>query len=417
MLTDSKIRAAKPKAKRYTLHDGAGLFLAVEPWGRKYWLLRYTLNGKTRRMSLGTYPAVGLAAARDLAAKERAKLAGPTPSDPITDRRLDALRRREVTSGTFEDVAQRWAKRQIWAEGNRTRNERLIAKANRTIGARPLADLTAREIVTAVLPCAQSGSVETAWRAFRLIRAVVRYGRALLDIHYDAADAALVLLRELMPEHVTRHRAAITEPAKLADLLRGIWAYQGTPAVRAALKLAPLLFVRPGELRHAKWSQVDFERAEWVYPVSKQRRKHIEAGRIRMAHVPLATQALEVLRELQAHTGTGEYLFPSARGRERPMSDNAVLTALRALGIPKEVMSGHGFRATAKTNLKQTLGFADELIEFQLSHLTTDKYGEAYDRATFEPQRRAMMQRWADWLTELREAEPKTNILPFRTPA
>lgn len=417
MLNDAKIKAAKSKAKRYTLHDAEGLFLAVEPWGRKYWLLRYTLNGKIRRMSLGKYPAVGLAAARDLAGKERAKLSSPAPSDPITDRRLDALRRREITSGTFEDVAQRWMARQVWADGNRTRNERLIAKANRTIGARPLADLTAREIVTAVLPCAQKGSIETAWRMFRLIRAVVRYGRALLDIHYDAADAALVLLRELMPEHVTRHRAAITEPAKLADLLRGIWAYQGTPAVRAALKLAPLLFVRPGELRHAKWSQVDFERAEWVYPVSKQRRKHIEAGRVRMAHVPLATQALEVLRELQEHTGNGEYLFPSARGRDRPMSDNAVLTALRALGIPKEVMSGHGFRATAKTNLKQTLGFADELIEYQLSHLTADRYGEAYDRATFEPQRRVMMQRWADWLTELREAEPKTNVLPFRAPA
>ena len=417
MLNDAKIKGAKPKAKRYTLHDAEGLFLAVEPWGRKYWLLRYALDGKTRRMSLGKYPAVGLAAARDLAGRERAKLASPTPSDPITDRRLDVLRRREITSGTFEDVAQRWMARQVWAEGNRTRNERLIAKANRTIGARPLADLTAREIVTAVLPCAEKGSIETAWRMFRLIRAVVRYGRALLDIHYDAADAALVLLRELMPDHVTRHRAAIIEPAKLADLLRGIWAYQGTPAVRAALKLAPLLFVRPGELRHAKWSQVDFERAEWVYPVSKQRRKHIEAGRVRMAHVPLATQALEVLRELQAHTGNGEYLFPSARGRDRPMSDNAVLTALRALGIPKEVMSGHGFRATAKTNLKQVLGFADELIEYQLSHLTADKYGEAYDRATFEPQRRAMMQRWADWLTELREAEPKTNVLPFRAPA
>ncbi len=417
MLNDAKIKAAKPKAKRYTLHDAEGLFLAVEPWGRKYWLLRYTLNGKTRRMSLGKYPAVGLAAARDLAGKERAKLASPAPSDPITDRRLDALRRREITSGTFEDVAQRWMARQVWAEGNRTRNERLIGKANRAIGARPLADLTAREIVTAVLPCAEKGSIETAWRMFRLIRAVVRYGRALLDIHYDAADAALVLLRELMPEHVTRHRAAITEPAKLADLLRGIWAYQGTPAVRAALRLAPMLFVRPGELRHAKWSQIDFERAEWVYPVSKQRRKHIEAGRVRMAHVPLAIQALEVLRELQEHTGNGEYMFPSARGRDRPMSDNAVLTALRALGIPKEVMSGHGFRATAKTNLKQTLGFPDELIEYQLSHLTADKYGEAYDRATFEPQRRVMMQRWADWLTELREGNPQTNVLPFRAPA
>lgn len=417
MLNDAKIKAAKAKTTRYTLHDAEGLFLAVEPWGRKYWLLRYTLDGKTRRMSLGTYPAVGLAAARNLAAKERAKLDSPTPSDPITDRRLDALRRREITSGTFEDVAQRWMARQIWAEGNRTRNERLIAKANRTIGARPLADLTAREIVTAVLPCAEKGSIETAWRMFRLIRAVVRYGRALLEIHYDAADAALVLLRELMPEHVTRHRAAITEPAKLAELLRAIWGYQGTPAVCAALKLAPLLFVRPGELRHAKWTQVDFERAEWVYPVSKQHRKHLEAGRVRMAHVPLASQSLGVLRDLQEHTGNGEYLFPSARGRDRPMSDNAVLTALRALGIPKEVMSGHGFRATAKTNLKQVLGFADELIEYQLSHLTADKYGEAYDRATFEPQRRAMMQRWADWLTELREAKPQTNVLPFRAPA
>jgi hypothetical protein len=157
MLNDAKIKAAKPKAKRYTLHDAEGLFLSVEPWGRKYWLLRYALDGKTRRMSLGKYPAVGLAAARDLAGRERAKLASPTRSDPITDRRLDALRRREITSGTFEDVAQRWMARQVWAEGNRTRNERLIGKANRAIGARPLADLTAREIVTAVLPCAEKG--------------------------------------------------------------------------------------------------------------------------------------------------------------------------------------------------------------------------------------------------------------------
>ena len=417
MLNDTKIKATKPKARRYTLHDGEGLFLAVEPWGRKYWLLRYTLDGKTRRMSLGTYPAVGLAAARNLAGKERSKLASPTPSDPITDRRLDALRRREITAGTFADVAKRWASRQIWAEGNRKRNDALLTRINRTIGARPLADLTAREIVTVVLPAAEKGSIETAWRMFRLIRAVVRYGRALLDIHHDAADAALVLLRELMPEHVTRHRAAITEPAKLADLLRALWGYQGTPAVCAALKLAPLLFVRPGELRHAKWEQIDFERAEWVYPVSKQHRKHLEAGRVRMAHVPLATQAVAVLRELQEHTGNGEFLFPSARGRDRPMSDNAVLSALRTLGIPKEVMSGHGFRATAKTNLKQVLGFADELIEYQLSHLTADKYGEAYDRATFEPQRRAMMQRWADWLTELREGNSQTNVLPFRAPA
>ena len=235
------------------------------------------------------------------------------------------------------------------------------------------------------------GALETAHRALANCGQVIRYavatGRAERDPSGD--------LRGSLPPVKKKHLASITEPKKVAEMLRALDGYEGTLTVRCALHLAPLVFVRPGELRHAQWSDIDLDTAEWRYFIKKTETNHI---------VPLSHQSVKILRELYPLTSRGQYVFPSARSAKRPMSDNAILAAMRNLGISKEEMCGHGFRAMARTILDEVLGFRPDYIEHQLAHAVRDPNGRAYNRTAHLPERRKMMQEWADYLDNLKHA-------------
>jgi integrase len=262
------------------------------------------------------------------------------------------------------------------------------------VGARPIAEITPPELLQVIRKIEARGALETAHRALANCSQVFRYavatGRATRDPSGD--------LRGALPPVKEQHFAAVTEPAQAAQILRAIDEYQGSAIVSCALRLAPLVFVRPGELRAAEWAEFELDAAEWRIPGAKMKMglDHI---------VPLSTQAVAILREIHALTGSGRYVFPSARTSTRPMSDNAILAAMRRMGIGKEEMSGHGFRAMARTILDEVLGVRVELIEHQLAHAVRDANGRAYNRTAHLPARREMMQQWADYLDGLKQGK------------
>ena len=393
LLTDTAIRRTKPAEKPVKLSDGQGLFLFVMPAGGRWWRLRYRHGGKEKMLSLGTYPEVGLAEARERREEARKMLArGIDPSD-----RRKAARAGSGGDDSFEAIAREWFERfgGGWVDGHR---KRICALFERDlfpwVGARPITDLTPPEILSAVRRIEARGALETAHRALRVAGQVFRYavatGRAQRDI---AAD-----LRGALPPVKGEHFAATTEPERVAEILRAMDGYEGTLTVRCALRLAPLVFVRPGELRKAEWADIDLDTAEWRYTVTKTNTPHI---------VPLSRQAVEILRELQPLTGRGRFVFPGARSNGRPMSDNAILAAMRRMGISKEEMSGHGFRAVARTILDEVLGVRPDYIEHQLAHAVRDPNGRAYNRTAHLEGRRQMMQQWADYLDMLKNPAKK----------
>ncbi len=401
-LTDPKIRNAKPGAKPIKIFDERGLFLLVTPTGGKWWRLKYRFDGKEKLLSLGVYPDVGLKAARTKRDLFRSMLADGI--DPGENRKAVKAARQERAANSFEVVAREWYAKQApnWAEHH---GDRIIRRFERDIfpwiGGRPIADVTAPELLAAVQRIENRGALETAHRALGNCGQVFRYavatGRALRDPSGD--------LRGALPPVKGEHFAAVTEPLQAAQLLRTLDGYQGTLTVACALRLAPLVFVRPGELRAAEWADIDLETAEWRYHVTKTDSDHI---------VPLATQAVAILRELQALTGTGRFVFPGARSNGRPMSDNAILAAMRRMGIGKDEMSGHGFRAMARTILDEVLGFRPDFIEHQLAHAVKDPNGRAYNRTAHLPERKTMMQAWADYLDKLKAG---ADVLPFQRAA
>ena len=294
-------------------------------------------------------------------------------------------------ANSFEVVAREWFDKYSpsWAANHGPRViRRLEHDIFPCIGARPIAELKAPELLAAVRRLENRGVLETAHRALATCGQVLRYaiatGRAERDLSRDLRGALTPVKGE--------HFAAITDPKRVGELLRALDGYQGTLTVRCALRLAPLVFVRPGELRAAEWAHIDFDAAEWRYTVSKTGTEHI---------VPLSKQAIAILREIQSLTGKGQYVFPSGRSPRRPMSDNAILAAMRRMGIAKDEMSGHGFRATARTILDEVLGFRPDLIEHQLAHAVRDPNGRAYNRTAHLPERRKMMQAWSDYLDKL----------------
>lgn len=389
-LTDTAIRNAKPTDKPYSLPDGRGLSILIHPTGGKWWRLRYRFEAKPKLLSLGVYPDVGLKDARDRRDAARKLLADGI--DPGENRKATKATKVERAANSFEVVAREWfAKfKPNWEENH---SIRIISRFERDIfpwiGGRPISDVTAPELLDVVRRVEKRGALETAHRALGNCGQVLRYavatGRAMRDPSGD--------LRGALPPVKTEHFAAVTEPAQAAELLRTLDGYQGTLTVACALRLAPLVFVRPGELRKAVWADIDLDAAEWRYHVTKTDSDHI---------VPLATQAVAILRELHALTGAGRYVFPGARTNGRPMSDNAILAAMRRLGIGKDEMSGHGFRAMARTILDEVLGVRPDLIEHQLAHAVKDPNGRAYNRTAHLPERRKMMQQWADYLEQLK---------------
>jgi integrase len=389
-LTDTAVRKTKPSTKPIKLFDERGLFLLVAPAGGKWWRFRYRFDGKEKLLSLGTYPDVGLKAARDRRDVARKLVADGI--DPGENRKAVKAAKAGEAANSFEVVAREWFEkhRSAWAENH---SEKILQRFERDvfpwIGTRPVADITAQELLAVIRRIEGRGVLETAHRALGNCGQVFRYavatGRAVSDPCRDLRGALIPVKGE--------HFAAITEPAKVGDLLRTLDGYKGSFVVACALRLAPLVFVRPGELRKAQWADIDLDAGEWRYTVTKTDTQHI---------VPLSTQAAAILKELHPLTGSGTFVFPSARSPKRPMSDNAILAAMRRMGIAKDEMSGHGFRAMARTILDEVLEVRSDLIEHQLAHAVKDPNGRAYNRTAHLPARREMMQQWADYLDKLK---------------
>jgi len=389
-LTDTKIRNAKPGEKSKKLFDERGLYLEIAPAGGKWWRLKYRFGGKDKRISLGTYPDVGLKGARDRRDEARKLLADGI--DPSANRKATRAASADRAANSFEVVAREWFAKfsSEWAPKHKDRVIRLFERdIFPMIGARPISEVKAPELLMVLRRIEARGALDTAHRARGNCGMVLRYGVATGRCERDpSAD-----LRGALPPKKGSHFAATIEPSKLAGILRAMDGYEGDLVVRCALRLAPLVFVRPGELRTAEWKDVDLDAAEWRYKASKNGPDHI---------VPLCRQAVSILRELHPLTRDGRFVFPGARTNKRPMSDNAILGALRRMGIGKEEMTGHGFRAVARTILDEVLGFRVDLIEHQLAHAVKDPNGRAYNRTAHLPERRRMMQAWGDYLDKLK---------------
>lgn len=420
--SDASIKAIKPGDPRKRLNDGGGLHLLLFVKGGAHgWRLAYSLNGARNILSLGTYPDTGLALARRKADEARKLIReGTGPSDVRKAAKAEAERQREAErlagaglppEGSFEAVAREWLATVHDAkttEGHAARTRiRMEQDLFPWIGRQPIDAITAPELLTCLRRVEARGAIETAHRVKYAAGQVFRYGiatgRCARDIAADLRDA-------LTPVQV-RHHAAITDPKRAGELLRAIADYKGLPVTRAALQLAPLVFQRPGELRKAEWSEIDLTGALWTIPSERMKRKKKDKASGQPHIVPLASQAVAILRELHPLTGHGRYLFPSLRTGERPMSDAAILAALRRMGFPKDEMTGHGFRAMARTMLAERLGVAESVIEAQLAHAVPDTLGRAYNRTEFVEQRRAMMQTWADYLDRLRKGG---DVIPLR---
>ncbi|MDR3737267.1 MAG: integrase arm-type DNA-binding domain-containing protein [Acidobacteriaceae bacterium] len=401
-LSNTAIRNAKPGEKTVKLFDERGLYLEISPAGGKWWRLKYRFDGKEKRLSLGVYPDVSLKDVRDRRDAARKLLADGI--DPSVNRKLQKAAHADRAANSFEVVTREWFAKYFatWAESH---SDRIVKLFERDIfpwiGVRPVAEITAPELLSVVCRIENRGAVETAHRALGNCGQVFRYAIATGRAAHDPSGD----LRGALAPVKGSHFAATTEPKQVAKILRAMDGYEGSLVVRCALRLAPLVFVRPGELRRAEWADIDLDGAEWRYVVTKTNTPHI---------VPLAKQALAVLRELHPFTGKGRFVFPSARSNQRPMSDNAVLVAMRSMGIDKDVMSGHGFRAVARTILDEVLGVRPDYIEHQLAHAVRDPNGRAYNRTAHLPERMKMMQLWADYLDKLKA---NAEVFPIRQSA
>ena len=375
--------------------DGQGLYLLVKAGGKKtgkYWRMNYRFHGKQRTLALGVYPAVTLSKARQKRDKARELLADGI--DPSEAKRMDRRAQEDAAANTFEAVGRLWLSKtaKIRAEITQDKVTSWLEKdLFPFLGKRPISNIGPKDVLDVVRKVEKRGAIDTAHRIKQLCGQVFRFAVVSELAERDVtAD-----LREALAAKEKKHHPAITDPKLVGELMRSIHAYTGHPSTVAALKLCPLVFVRPGELRKAEWAEFDLDAAEWRIPGAKMKERN--------AHiVPLSAQALEILRGLYTITGHGTYVFPSLRTGERPMSENTVNAALRGMGYSKEVHTAHGFRATARTIMDEVLGERVDLIEHQLAHAVKDANGRAYNRTAHLPARREMMQRWADYLDKLR---------------
>ncbi|MGA7741361.1 MAG: integrase arm-type DNA-binding domain-containing protein [Polyangia bacterium] len=396
MLTDTRIRSLKAKATTYRVFDSGGMYLEVSPRGGKWWRLKYRFAHVEKRLSLGTYPEVSLKEARERRDNERRLLgAGVDPGD---NRKATRAARMGRAANSFEVVAREWfAKFSVgWAPNHSKHVIRLFERdIFPWIGAKPIGEITAPELLAMLQRIERREAVNMAHRARGSCGKVFRYAIATARAQRDpSAD-----LRDALGPVKEGHFTAVTDPVRLGELMRVMSGYRGTPTVASAICLVPLLFVRPNELRTAEWASIQWDTEDWRFTTGKTKTPHI---------VPLASQALAILRELQPLTGNSRYVFPSELGDTRPMSENSLLAAMRSLGINKETTTIHGFRATARTLLEEVLGFPGHVIELQLAHTVPDTNGRAYNRTSFLPERRKMMQVWANYLDKL-----KADVTPI----
>src|SRR3984957_1412953 len=405
-LTDVAVKNAKPREKPYKLSDANGLYLQVEPNGSKLWRLKYRFNQREKRLSFGVYPVVTLTRAREHQLEARRLLSdGIDPGEYKKQTRRAAV---VAGANTFEAVAREWFLKfsSVWAKSHSSKVLlRLENDVFPWLGSRPIASIEADELLETIRRTEDRGARETARRCLGYCGQIFRYAIATGRAKYNTA----AVLRGALAPVKSTHFASITNPDGVGGLLRAIDGYHGALVTRCALRLAPLTFVRPGELRKAEWIHFDLIAAEWRIPGDR-----MKMGRDLI--VPLSTQALDVLRELQPLTGHGQYLFPSVQRGTRPMSENTVNAGLRRLGFTGDEMTGHGFRAMARTILDEVLGYRVEWIEHQLAHEVRDHNGRAYNRTAFLQQRKEMMQGWADYLDGLRSPKHVVAVVPKAPP-
>lgn len=402
-LTVTAIRNAKPADKVQRLSDGRGLYLEVTPTGGRYWRLKYRHAGKEKRLALGVFPAVSLAEARKR--RDEARKVIEAGRDPAAERKARKAQAALSAANTFEAVAREWLagqERKMTPATYGKAERMLAANVFPWIGDRPVGEIEAPDLLAVLKRIEARGANETAHRIKARCGQVFRYAVAHGLLTRDpSAD-----LRGALAPIVSKSHAAVTDPAQVADLLRALDGYAGQFTTRCALRLAPLVFARPGELRHMEWAELDLDSGEWRIPAHKMK--------MREAHVvPLSSQAVAILRELAPLTGRGRYVFPGIRTATEPMSENTVNAALRRMGFDKDTMTGHGFRAMASTRLNE-MGWAPDVIERQLAHAERNKVRAAYNRAQYMAERRKMMQAWADYLDQLKAG---ANVVAFKRKA
>jgi integrase len=400
-LTDLAARNAKGREAPYKLADGGSMYLLVKPDGARYWRMDYRFGGKRRTLALGVYPEVSLLEAREKRVAARKLL--ETGIDPGQQKQLDRLSAAVRSGNTFQLIGREYLdkmRREGRAENTLSKTEWLLSLVEPSIGSRPVADISPPELLEALRIVERKGRFETARRLRSTCGAIFRYaiatGRATRDPSRDLIGA--------LTAPKPKHRAAIIEPKGIGELLRAIDGFEGQPVTLAALKLAALLFVRPGELRHAEWAEFDFDAAVWIIPAEKMKMR-------RPHRVPLSKQAVALLLAQKPLTGRGRYVFPCVRTFARPMSENTLNAALRRLGYNKNEMTAHGFRATASTRLNEMRRWSPDAIERQLAHQEANDIRRAYTHAAeYWAERVEMMQAWADYLDRLRRGGDVVNF-------
>jgi integrase len=390
-LSEVEVRKTKPKAKSFKLSDGGGMYLEVMPAGSKYWRLKFRFEGKEKRLALGVYPEVSLSMARERRFEARKLLA--IGVDPSANRKAAKEAVNQKNQNSFEIITREWMSTHM-ADKSPSHKDRVLRRFETYLfpwlGSKAISDITAPEILDCIKRIQKQNKLETAHRMLQSAGQVYRYAvqtaRASRDITAD--------LKGALPPAVAKHMAALTEPADVAELLRAIDGFKGTFTVQSALRLAPLVFVRPSELRTAKWADIDLDTAEWSYRVSKTQTDHL---------VPLSTQAINILKDIYPLSGHGEFVFMGGHDPKKPMSDAAINASLKRMGYDtKTQITGHGFRAMARTILHERLNIDPHIIEHQLAHKVPDTLGAAYNRTKFIEQRKSMMQAWADYLDNLK---------------
>ncbi len=400
-LTDTAIRNVKPIAKSFRLADSGGLYLEVSPSGGKLWRFKYRFDRKQKMMALGVYPDVSLASARDRRDAARKLLADGT--DPSAHRKAAKTMRAGLAANTLEVIGREWYAKTAPTMADTTKEKllrRLEVDVFPWLGNRPIGGIVAGDLIKVIERIEQRGAVDLAKRVHNAVGRIFRYavGRGLAP-RDPSRD---IELKDILPPADVQHHASVTDPKEVGGLLRAIDGFTGSFSTRCALLIAPLVFVRPGNLRHAEWSEIDFDKAEWRIPAGKMKVKeqHI---------IPLSTQAVAILREIHPLTGRNRYVFASERAGGKAMSENTINAALRRMGYAKDEMTGHGFRSMASTLLHE-LGLPHAVIERQLAHGERNKVSAAYNFAEHLPERRKMMQQWADYLDKLKNG---ADVIPL----
>jgi integrase len=402
-LTDVAIRNVKPGPKPVKLADGGGMFLLVTPAGGKLWRLKYRIDGREKLLAIGSYPEIGLSDARKRRDEARAMIAKGL--DPSREKQREKVKARIGAADTFKAISGEYcAKRKRdgdkgWSPATATRSEYLLSLLNGSIGTMPIAEIEPADVLTAVRKIEAKGNLESARRTLQLASMVFRYAVATARLRSDPTRD----LRGALTAPKVTHYGAITDAKRVGELLRAIDGYDGQGYTKLALQLAPHVFVRPGELRHAEWGEIDLDAALWTIPASKMKMR-------KPHHVPLSRQAVALLRDVFDATGPAGYVFPSVRSRARPMSENTINAGLRRLGYASDEMTAHGFRAMASTLLNESGKWHPDAIERALAHGDSDKVRAAYHRGAHWQERVEMAQWWSDYLDQLRKG---AEIVPF----